>query len=198
MPPAASKLAFMHSQHSIRRGIFFWSAVVICAVVFAVTIAWIQQNGSEPDGGHSADARSAELERIIDGDTIVVTLDGVEERVRLLNIDTPETVHPDQPVECGGPEASDRLAELLSPGDDVVLEFDQEPRDQYDRLLAGVYADDVFINAELARDGWAEPAYFEPNDRFLAVVEKAWGEAEDAKAGLFAEDLGCDVGEPIG
>ncbi|WP_258933616.1 thermonuclease family protein [Nesterenkonia pannonica] len=131
------------------------------------------------------------LERVIDGDTVVVLLDGVEESVRLLSIDTPESVHPDRPVECLGPEASARIAQLISPGDELILEFDHDVRDHYGRLLAGVYAEGLFINEQMALDGYGAPAYYEPNDRFLATIERAWDEAKAAKQQVFADGLPC-------
>lgn len=176
-------------------GVFWWLAIVLAVVAVGAVISYFQ---GDPTEGHSEDAEAATVVRVVDGDTLVVELDGEEERVRLLNIDTPETVHPSEPVECLGPESSAYMEELVSPGDQVVLEFDQERTDHYDRLLAGVYADDVFINAEMAREGYGEPAYYAPNDRFLTEIEEAWAEAEAAGAGIFAEDLHCQPGEPVG
>ena len=73
---------------------------------------------------------------VIDGDTVIVDLAGHRETVRLLGIDTPETVHPNRPVECFGPEATARLRLLLAPGSGVLVTRDVEPRDRYGRLLA--------------------------------------------------------------
>ena len=73
---------------------------------------------------------------VVDGDTVVVDLAGHRETVRLLGIDTPETVHPDRSVECFGPQASARLRLLLVPGSGVLVTRDVEPRDRYGRLLA--------------------------------------------------------------
>ena len=114
------------------------------------------------------------VESISDGDTLRVTLGEVSTRVRLLNIDTPETRHPSKPVECMGPEATAALKSMISPGDTVVLRYDRRLYDRYDRLLAGVYADGVLVNAEMARLGYGEPAVFDGNDRFLPEVEAAW------------------------
>ena len=91
------------------------------------------------------------VESISDGDTIRVTLGEVSTRVRLLNIDTPETKHPSKAVQCLGPEATDLLESLLEPGDDVVLRYDKERTDRHGRTLAGVFEDEVLLNAEIAR-----------------------------------------------
>ncbi|MCV7595275.1 thermonuclease family protein [Micrococcus luteus] len=136
------------------------------------------------------------VESISDGDTLRVTLGEVSTRVRLLNIDTPETRHPSKPVECMGPEATAALKSMISPGDTVVLRYDRRLHDRYDRLLAGVYADGVLVNAEMARLGYGEPAVFDGNDRFLPEVEAAWEEARANGVGRFSGECGA-AAEPI-
>ncbi len=91
-----------------------------------------------------------------DGDTIVVSMNGSEERVRLIGVDTPETHRPNTPVQCYGPEASAfTRAELL--GKNVRLESDplSSNRDRYDRLLRYVYVDNQLFNESLLRTGHA-------------------------------------------
>ena len=136
------------------------------------------------------------VESISDGDTLRVTLGEVSTRVRLLNIDTPETHHPSKPVECMGPEATAALKSMISPGDTVVLRYDRRLYDRYDRLLAGVYADGVLLNAEMARLGYGEPAVFDGNDRFLPEVEAAWEQARANGVGRCSGDCGA-AAEPI-
>jgi micrococcal nuclease len=97
------------------------------------------------------------VEHVVDGDTIVVREGGRSETVRLLGIDTPETVDPDEPVGCFGPEAS-RFAHRLLDGRHVRLVYDVERRDRYGRLLAYVYVDGsppLFANASLVAGGYA-------------------------------------------
>ncbi|MCV7453364.1 thermonuclease family protein [Micrococcus luteus] len=136
------------------------------------------------------------VESISDGDTLRVTLGEVSTRVRLLNIDTPETHHPSKPVECMGPEATAALKSMISPGDTVVLRYDRRLYDRYDRLLAGVYAEGVLLNAEMARLGYGEPAVFDGNDRFLPEVEAAWEQARANGVGRFSGECGT-AAEPI-
>lgn len=171
------------------QGLIQWLAIVLGVILVGILIGWLQQDQAD---SYEGDGEAATLVRVVDGDTLVVELDGQEERVRLLNIDTPETVHPGRPVECMGPEATERMNELVSPGDQLILEFDQERTDRYDRLLAGVYADEVLLNEQMARDGFGAPVLYEPNDRFLERVEEAWAQAEAEGAGIFAEDLDCE------
>jgi micrococcal nuclease len=134
---------------------------------------------SEPAGAPS----EADVTRVVDGDTIVVG----DERVRLIGIDTPETVKPGTPVQCFGREASAELKRLVE-GRRVRLERDVEERDRYGRLLAYVYRGDVFVNAELVRRGYASVATFPPNVRHVDLFVRLQREARAAGRGLWG---GC-------
>ena len=131
--------------------------------------------------------------RVIDGDTLVAVVAGEETTIRLLNIDTPETKHPDLPVQCLGPEATDFLAERLPAGTEIELEYDEERLDRYDRTLAGVYESGSLVNAEIAAEGLGVPVYFEPNARFLPEVEEAAATAQSEGLGLFSAATQCTV-----
>ncbi|WP_053916383.1 MULTISPECIES: thermonuclease family protein [Brachybacterium] len=131
--------------------------------------------------------------RVVDGDTLVAVVAGEETTIRLLNIDTPETKHPDLPVQCLGPEATDFLAERLPAGTEIELEYDEERLDRYDRTLAGVYESGSLVNAEIAVEGLGVPVYFEPNDRFLPEVEEAAATAQSEGLGLFSAATECTV-----
>lgn len=141
----------------------------------------------------TSDLSTATVERIIDGDTLEVTASGATHRVRLLNVNTPETVHPGRDVECLGHEATEFLEALLAPGDEVRLEFDLVRTDRYGRLLAGVYAGDVLINAEIARAGLGTVEFYAPNVRFLPTVWLAQAEAEADQLGLFSDNEECTL-----
>jgi micrococcal nuclease len=143
-------------------------------------------------GGERATAAAgpgaATIERVVDGDTVVVDIEGREDRVRLIGIDTPETHKPDSPVECFGAEASARLAELLPEGTAVTLVRDVEPRDRYDRLLAYVYRhdDDLFVNLAMAADGYAAAYTYPPNVAHADEIVAAAAEARDEGRGLWS------------
>jgi micrococcal nuclease len=115
--------------------------------------------------------------RVVDGDTIDVELpDGRDDTVRYIGIDTPETVKPGTPVQCGGPKAHEVNARLVG-GRAVILRFDPERRDVYGRLLAYVYLPQpgrrpLFVNAELARRGLARPLTIPPNDSFAPLFAR--------------------------
>jgi micrococcal nuclease len=135
----------------------------------------------------------AVVERVVDGDTLDVTMDGAVERIRLLNVDTPETVDPSRPVECLGPEATAFLKGLLPPGTPVTLEYDDE-RHNGERILAAVFTGDGrLVNAEVARQGLAATMVIGGNDRFYPEVEKARDEAVAAGRGLYSPDIACTV-----
>lgn len=119
------------------------------------------------------------IEAVIDGDTVIVRIDGRSEHVRLIGVDTPETVSRSKPVGCYGKEASNFTKATLTKGTAVRLERDVEPRDAYNRLLAYVYrsSDGLFVNLALATGGYADALPFAPNithaDRFRAAVDEA-------------------------
>ena len=157
-------------------------AVALLAVA-VLLIARGCDEGEEPAGG-GAHARPgervrAEVVRIVDGDTIEVSIGGEEEDVRYIGVDTPESVAPGEPVECFGPEASE-FNERLVAGETVTLAFDQELRDAYGRLLAYVIADGVHVNAELVARGFARTLEIAPNTSKaprLARLERRAGAA---------------------
>ncbi len=130
---------------------------------------------------------------VVDGDTIDVFYDGAEHRVRLLNIDTPESVDPDEPVQCMGPEATQYIDERLPAGTSTRLEFDAERMDGYGRELAGVFVGDRLVNADIARAGLAVPMAVGNNVRFLGAVRAAHEEAQGNRRGLYAEDVECTL-----
>lgn len=143
--------------------------------------------GSSPGAPGDALEANATLERVVDGDTIVVETDGVEERVRLIGINTPESVDPRRPVMCFGDEASERLSELVPEGTALRLERDVEARDRYDRLLAYVYraSDGEFVNLTMVSDGFAEPATYPPNVAHRDELGAAAAQARAEGAGLW-------------
>jgi len=131
---------------------------------------------------------NATIVRHIDGDTILVRRGGVEQRVRLIGIDTPETKKPNAPVECFGPEASARLQALLPDGSAVRLERDVEELDDYDRVLAYVYRaeDGLFINEAMAADGFADVLSIKPNTAHADSIRAATDQARRERRGLWA------------
>lgn len=131
----------------------------------------------------------------VDGDTVEIRLGSTSERVRLIGVDTPESVARDRPVECFGLEAKARLAELLPARTEVRLERDVEARDRYGRLLAYVYrvSDSAHVNLVLVREGFAESRRFEPNVAHQAELDAAEAAARAAGRGLWPACGSTDV-----
>ncbi|RMH72938.1 MAG: thermonuclease, partial [Actinomyces sp.] len=141
---------------------------------------------------------NATVERVVDGDTIIVDIGGQRERVRLIGIDTPESVDENRPVQCYGHEASAFVTDLLPPGTPVTLILDAETRDQYGRLLAYVVrsSDQLFVNLTLLELGYADTLTIEPNDHYARRFESAAAEARAEGRGLWGVCGGPDV--PLG
>lgn len=144
--------------------------------------------------GPGAVEANAVVERVVDGDTIDVMVDGREERVRLTGIDTPEIAHdafgdrPANDAECFAAEATNFVESLIPAGTPVRLERDIVGRDDYGRVLAYVYrADDgIFVNYEIVRQGYAQPLTIPPNVTFADLMVEAARDAEADDTGLWS------------
>lgn len=130
---------------------------------------------------------------VVDGDTIRVSRAGEEFKVRLLNIDTPESVDPAKPVECLAPEATAFLRQRLPVGTAVQLEYDREREDRYGRDLAGVFVDGSLVNAEIARAGLGGAVVYDGNDRFYDEVLAAQRQATLNGVGLHSAEVACTL-----
>lgn len=126
----------------------------------------------------------AHVIRVVDGDTLEVRIGDAAEDVRLIGVDTPETVDPNAPVQCFGPRAS-RFQHHLAEGRRVRLVFGAERRDAYGRLLAYAYLGDVFLNAELVRHGLARTLAIAPNISHRALFARLELAAARAGRGLW-------------
>lgn len=148
--------------------------------------------GPGPTGLEPVTVRS-----VLDGDTVDVELaDGTTVRVRLMNIDAPETGYRTRTEpECLAAQARSHLGELLPRGTAVGLEVGPDPRDRYGRTVALVWRGDVLVNAEMARAGLAVPLLVGANDLGYDAVLDAYDEARESGVGFFDPDLGC--AEPL-
>jgi micrococcal nuclease len=133
-------------------------------------------------GGGTA---AAPVTRVVDGDTIHVTLAGRDERVRFIGIDTPEVAHEGRPAECFGDRAADETRARLA-GRSVRLAFDVRLRDRFGRLLAYVYDDRGLVNLALVRGGFAVVLTVPPDTRMAADFGRAEDEARRAGRGLWS------------
>lgn len=131
--------------------------------------------------------QAGEVTKVVDGDTIEVNIDGKIEKVRLLLVDTPETVHPNKPVQPFGKEASDFTKELLL-DKQVKLEKDKEDRDRYGRLLRYVYVDDKSIQEQLLEKGLARLVVYPPNNKYEEKYREIQDQAKNKKMGIWSID----------
>ncbi len=144
-----------------------WLSVIILFLLFP-----LYGCGSPPD--------TARVTQVIDGDTIAI--EGGY-RVRYIGIDTPE-IHP--VLEAYGMEALEVNRRLVG-GREVRLERDVSETDKYGRLLRYVYVDDIFVNAELVRQGLAEAKAYPPDIEYQDYLEELEAEARQAGRGIWAK-----------
>src|SRR5699024_1832809 len=142
---------------------------------------------TETDNGYTK--VTADFERVVDGDTIIVNLNGEEESIRLLLIDTPESVHPGEPTQPYGEESSEFAEEYFDDVDEVELEIGQEERGKYDRLLAHVFVDDENFNKVMVEKGYARVAFVqEPNTKYIDEYNEAEEEAKEDNKKIWSID----------
>lgn len=128
----------------------------------------------------------APVVRVVDGDTIIVLLDGRERRVRYIGVNTPESADPRREVQCFGKEAAARNQALVG-GKTVWLEKDVSETDQYGRLLRYVSVDGKLVNAELVREGYARVVTYPPDVRHAEWFRALEREAREARRGLWGQ-----------
>ena len=154
-------------------------------------ISYVEKNyniylGVEKDDeSQTVNAEEYQVVRVVDGDTIVVNFNGKEEKVRLIGVDTPESVHPDKSKNTEeGVKASEYTKERLS-NKSVKLEFDVQERDKYGRLLAYVYIDGIMYNKELLEKGYAKVATYPPNVKYVDELKELQKNAREQKVGIW-------------
>ena len=133
-----------------------------------------------PLGACSSPPKTATVTRVIDGDTIIID---TGHRVRYIGIDTPE-IYPER--EAYGMEAWQANRQLVE-GKQVRLERDVSEKDKYGRLLRYIYVDDIFVNAELVRQGLAEAKAYPPDTKHQDLLEQVEKEAKRAGRGIWAK-----------
>jgi len=138
--------------------------------------------------GFQPQTATGQCARVVDGDTIKLA---GGEKVRYIGVDTPETKHPYKPVQFFGHEASQFNRNLVG-GERVTLEYDAGRRDRYNRLLAYVYVGDMFVNAELVAQGYAQTATYAPNVRYQELFLYLQKQAREAAKGLWGRSYPPD------
>jgi micrococcal nuclease len=132
--------------------------------------------------------------RVTDGDTIRVLIDGQEHRLRYIGIDTPESVHPNRPVEPYALAATAENARLVE-GREVILERDVSETDRFGRLLRYVWLEPGeigvtwrMVNLELLLAGFARVTTYPPDVKYVDLFLAAQREAREAGRGLWADE----------
>jgi len=157
-------------------------SAVLVAVLAAASLGGWRLGVARSGNGLRSD--SARVIAVVDGDTLDVDWGGRRERLRLLGVDTPETVDLHRPVGCYGPEASAFTHRRLQ-GQTVRLRFDRQRRDRYGRLLAYVEVDGRRFNDELLTGGYARLLVIPPNGLHGRAMLDEELEARAAKRGLW-------------
>ena len=158
--------------------------VLAIALVLTLLAAGVTWERTRPAG----QITHGVVSRVVDGDTVYVSSGGRSEDIRILGIDTPETVDPRRPVGCYGPEASAYSKHLLT-GRRVTLVYDRVTRDVYGRYLAYVYLDGdppVFVDAQLVELGYARTLSIPPNTRHAQLFAHLEERAAIAGRGLWS------------
>ena len=127
-----------------------------------------------------------EVVRVVDGDTFIVNFNGKDERVRLIGIDTPESVHPNEEKNTEFGEEVSKFSKQMLTGKQVGLEFDVQQRDKYGRLLAYAYVDGQMYNKTLLEKGYAKIATYPPNVKYVDNFTNIQKQARQNKVGLWS------------
>lgn len=158
------------------------SGLLLLVSIIILVIVGLFREEADPDrfGPYS-------VERIVDGDTFIAIIDGKSEKIRLLGVDAPESVHPDQRRNTEkGEEVSEYVRSLLK-NKRVYLEYDVSMADQYDRVLAYVYLEDgkTMLNELLLEEGYAAVMTVQPNNRYTDHFYELQKKAQEEKKGIW-------------
>lgn len=127
---------------------------------------------------------------VTDGDTFEINYNGTKTKVRLIGIDTPESVHPNSKKNNEYGEEASKYTKSLLEGKTVKLEFDVSPKDKYGRLLAYVYLESgEMLNEKLLKEGYAQVATYPPNVKYVENFKEIQKEARENKVGFWSKDV---------
>lgn len=178
----------------------FWLCVAVAVIgLVRCTGSPGGLNTSDQDAQSPAEvpagAQEGKVMRIVDGDTLIVTIDGPgplpagDHRIRVLEIDSPETVKPNYPVQCGGTGATEFARGELPVGSTVYLVADREDKDEFGRYLRYLWDfEGQFYNEKAVAEGNARAVLFPPNDRYIDRMRRAETSARENEKGIWGED----------
>jgi micrococcal nuclease len=167
---------------------FFASNAKLNSKLATTNVEKINQTASVSSTGRVLGENEYKLSRVVDGDTVVVEVGGIETKVRLIGVNTPEIVDPRKTVQCFGKEASSFLKNLLPSGITVKMEIDptQGDKDKYGRLLRYVYSGDVFVNEEIIQSGYGFEYTYKTPYQFQTEFKESEKYAREGQIGLWA------------
>lgn len=144
-----------------------------------------QNNGVSEEVKSNSKIKDLSVKRVVDGDTVVLEKNGYEYKVRLIGVDTPESVHLDKNKNTKeGKIVSDFTKERLT-GKKVDIEFDVKPQDKYGRYLVYLYVDGISYNEVLLEEGMARVMMISPNVKNKELYAQIEKRAKDKKIGIW-------------
>lgn len=125
----------------------------------------------------------------VDGDTFHVTIDNKKQTIRMIAIDTPETVHPQKGEEPYGKKASEYTCNKVKNAKIIEIEYDEnsDKTDKYGRLIAWVFVDDILLQKDLIENGYAKVGYLYDDYKYTHILEETQELASTNKIGIWSE-----------
>lgn len=168
------------------------SVIIILSMTTTIAFTPISNDANTVQAA-AKKSKAYKVVRVVDGDTIVISKGGEKVKVRLIGVDTPESVHPDagKNVEYG--KIATKFTKKKVSGKKVKLEYDKDKKDQYGRTLAYVYYGkkyDSMLNKALLKKGHAKAKYYSPNGKYKTTFEKLQKTAKSKKLGLWKYESG--------
>lgn len=159
-------------------------------IIFLVLVWW--SAGDDPADKVANHSPAGSLQgpytvvRVVDGDTFILDMNGTEQRVRLIGIDTPESVHPDQEKNVEYGKIASAFSKSSLGGKKVEIELDVQEKDKYGRLLVYLYTDGKMFNKILLEEGHAKVSTYPPNVKYVDDFTALQQKAREGKKGIWA------------
>ena len=132
-------------------------------------------------------ATTVKVDRVVDGDTFVTYINGEKTRIRMIGVDTPESVHPDESKNTKWGKKISKWVKKQLTGKKVKLKYDKDKYDQYGRTLAYVYLGKTMFNKTLLKKGYARAVYYAPNGKYRKAFNKLQATAKKKKKGFWKD-----------
>lgn len=143
-----------------------------------------------PQKTYADEKIEVKFSKCVDGDTIKIEQDGEIKTVRMLAVDTPESVHPTKEVEYYGKEASEFTCQTFTNAKKIEIEYDSnsDKEDRYGRILVWLFVDDNLFQDMLVKQGYAEVAYLYGDYKYTSLLKDHQSIAEASKIGIWNEE----------